>query len=94
VAPTRLDDELGWYHIPGDGKNFFTLDTWLLFASPEQLSAEEVKVMVADGRLTKAGVVKPDIANGIMNCMRKCQDVSQRHIDLLGPTIRSQPKKL
>jgi hypothetical protein len=88
------DYELGWYHIPGDGKNFFTLPTWLLFTAAEQLSAEEVKKMVADGKLTKAGVVKPDIANGIMNCMRKCQDVSQRHIDLLGPTIRSQPKKL
>jgi hypothetical protein len=46
-----------------------------------------------EGKRTKAGVFKPDIANGIMNCMRKCQDVGQRHVDLLGPTIQLPKKK-
>src|SRR5688500_12527624 len=36
------DHETGWYHIPGNGKDFFTKDTWLLFGAPQELSASKL----------------------------------------------------
>lgn len=82
----------GWYHIPGDGKNFFPLDTWLLFSEPQELSAAELMKLSFEKKITIVGKLKPDIANGICNCMRKCQDVSKRHTDLLGPPIAPAKK--
>jgi hypothetical protein len=32
----------GWYHIPGGGKDFFKVDTWLLFEAPQELSAKDL----------------------------------------------------
>jgi len=81
----------GYYHIPGGGKDWFPLDTWLLFEEPREISAGEfVKEGMAKNLETK-GCLRGEIANAICNCMRKCDDVSEYHRGLLGPPI--QPKK-
>jgi hypothetical protein len=75
----------GYYHIPGGGKDWFPKDTWLLFEAPREISAAEfVKEGIAKN-LTVEGYLRHDIANAICNCMRKCDDVSEHHVGLLGP---------
>ena len=86
------DHETGWYHIPGNGKDFFEKDTWLLFGDPQELKTANLLQLRAEKKLEIKGLLRPDIANGIMNCMRKCEDVSAHQISLLGPSIQP-PKK-
>jgi hypothetical protein len=81
----------GWYHIPGGGKDFFPSDTWLLFDTPQELSAAELLSLKIKGDIEVKGNLRGDIANAICNCMRKCEDVSEYHKTLLGPAV--QPKK-
>lgn len=85
--------EGGYYHIPGGGKDWFPLDTWLLFEEPREISgAELVKEGLAKNIEVK-GQLRGDVANAICTCMRKCDDVSEYHRGLLGPTIQPKPKK-
>ena len=82
----------GYYHIPGGGKDWFPLDTWLLFEEPREISAAE---LIKEGLLKNIevrGNLRPDIANAICNCMRKCDDVSEYHRGLLGPAIQPKTK--
>jgi hypothetical protein len=83
--------EGGWYHIPGGGKDFFKVDTWLLFEEPQGLSAKELLALKFKNTVKIVGKLRPDIANAICNCMRKCDDVSELHRGMLGPAI--QPVK-
>jgi len=84
----------GWYHIPGGGKDWFKLDTWLLFDDPEELSAKELLDLKSKGGIKIVGNLRHDIANAISNCMKKCEDVSEYHKTLLGPPRQSAPKKV
>jgi hypothetical protein len=79
----------GWYHIPGGKKDWFPLDTWLLFDNPQELSAKE---LTEKSDIKIVGNLRHDIANAICNCMRKCDDVSEYHKTLLGPPLQP-PKK-
>jgi hypothetical protein len=83
----------GWYHIPGGGKDFFKVDTWLLFEAPIELSANELLALKFKNEIAIAGKLRGDIANAICNCMCKCDDVSEYHRGLLGPAIQQAPKK-
>ncbi len=82
----------GWYHIPGGGKDFFKVDTWLLFDAPQELSAADLVKLKFEGKLKISGKLRGDVANAICNCMRKCDDVSEYHKTLLGPAIQPKPK--
>jgi hypothetical protein len=75
----------GYYHIPGGGKDWFPKDTWLLFDDPRELSAAELVKAAMSGDVTIKGNLRDEIANAICNCMKKCEDVSDFHKDLLGP---------
>jgi hypothetical protein len=80
----------GYYHIPGGGKDWFPEDTWLLFDCPKEISsAEFVKEGLAKN-LTIEGYLRHDIANAICNCMRRCEDVSEHHVSLLGPAAQKR----
>jgi hypothetical protein len=83
--------EGGWYCIPGGGKDYFEKDTWLLFEKPVELSAAELLQRKFKNEIAVKGKLRGDVANAICNCMRKCEDVSEYHRNLLGPAI--QPKK-
>lgn len=80
----------GYYFIPGGKGDFFKLDTWLLFAEPQEFSATELLQQKFVGKIEVRGSLRSDIANAICNCMRKCEDVSEYHRSLLGPAV--QPK--
>jgi hypothetical protein len=84
--------EGGYYHIPGGRKDWFPEDTWLLFEEPVELSAAEFLKVVFEGKITTRGNLRPDIANAICNCMRKCDDVSEHHKSLLGPALQQKKK--
>jgi hypothetical protein len=81
----------GWYHIPGGGKDFFPIDTWLLFDDVQQLSAAVLLSLKFKNEIKIVGRLRNDIANAICNCMDRCNDVSDLHKSMLGP--RHQPKK-
>lgn len=75
--------EAGYYHCPA-GMTWFPRDTWLLLADPVELEPREfLKLAITDRALTISGQLKPDIANGIRNCLKLCPDVSAGHIALL-----------
>ena len=80
----------GYYHIPGGGKDWFPEDTWLLFESPREISAAEFVKEGLAKNLTIEGYLRHDIANAICNCMRRCDDVSEYHISLLGPPAQKR----
>jgi hypothetical protein len=82
----------GWYHIPGGQRDWFKLDTWLLFDAPEELSASVLLDLKLKGKIKPVGSLRHDISNAICNCMRKCDDVSEYHKTLLGPPVQA-PKK-
>ena len=84
--------EDGYYHIPGGSKDWFEEDTWLLFEEPREISAGELVKEGLAKNITVEGHLRPDIANAICNCMRKCDDVSEYHRSLMGPPIQP-PKK-
>ncbi len=78
----------GYYHIPGGGKDWFKIDTWLMFDRVIELSPAELVKETLAGRVTIKGNLRPDIANAICNAMRKCDDVSGYHRALLGPPVK------
>jgi hypothetical protein len=82
----------GWYHIPGGERDWFKLDTWLLFDDPQELLAKDLLALKYKGEIKAVGILRHDIANAICNCMRRCDDVSEYHKGLLGST-RQPPKK-
>jgi hypothetical protein len=82
----------GWYHIPGGGKDFFKMDTWLLFDEPQELSAQQLLALKFNGQIKIVGNLRPGIANEICNTMRRCNDVSDYHRGLLGPAHQPKPK--
>jgi hypothetical protein len=84
--------EGGYYHIPGGGKDWFPDNTWLLFEEPVELSSAEFLNAVWTKQITMKGNLRPDIANAICNCMRKCDDVSEYHKSLLGPPLQAKKK--
>ncbi|HEX9572297.1 MAG TPA: hypothetical protein VF969_08590 [Burkholderiales bacterium] len=51
--------EGGWYHIPGGGKDFFPVDTWLLFEAPQELSAAQVHDLRSKNEIQIKGEVDP-----------------------------------
>lgn len=74
----------GHYHIPGGAKDWFKLDTWLLLADPvEIVPADFVKRAMVDKAIEHKGDLRPQIANEIRNCLRRCDDVSAIHLALL-----------
>lgn len=81
----------GYYHIPGGGKDWFPKDTWLLFEEPREISAAELVREGLAKNITVEGYLRHDIANAICNVMRKCDDVSEYHISLLGPPVQKRP---
>ena len=82
----------GYFHIRGDGKNWFPKDTWLLFEEPVELSAADFSEAVTEETITVKGRLRGDLANQICNSMKKCNDVSGYHRTLLGPPIQPKPK--
>jgi len=60
-------------------------DTWLLFEAPRVISAAELVKEGVKGNIAAVGQLRPDIANAICNCMKRCDDVSEIHVQLLGP---------
>jgi hypothetical protein len=57
--------EGGWYHIPGGGKDFFPVDTWLLFEAPQELSAAQLLDLKLKNEIQVKGTLRGDIANAI-----------------------------
>jgi hypothetical protein len=82
----------GYYHIPGGGKDWFLKDTWLLFDDPKEMNSSEFLKASFRGEIVLKGNLRPDIANAICNCMRRCDDVSEHHKDLLGPPVQAAKK--
>ncbi len=73
----------GYYHIPGGGKDWFRLDTWLLLARAVEIHPAEFLDLALKGTISLKGQMRPDIANAIRNCLKKCPDVTAYLCDLL-----------
>ena len=75
--------EKGYFHIPGEGRDFFPEDTWLLLMECRILRLAEVVKAGMEGALTVKNTLRQQLANEIRNCLRRIDDVSQAQLDLL-----------
>lgn len=78
-------DDADYYYIPGGGREFFDLDTWILFSEPQEFWRTGVDREFDDNRMRVMGCLRFQIANEICNRMKKCDDVGARYQALLGP---------
>jgi hypothetical protein len=81
-------DDADYYYIPGKRLEWFDLDTWVLFTAPQEFNRVGLEREMAAGKLRIKGCLRFQIANEICNRMRKCQDVSEYYISLLGPPLQ------
>jgi hypothetical protein len=82
-------DDDDYYYVPGGRLEWFDLDTWLLFTAPQEFNRVGLEREMANGKLRILACLRHQMANEICNRMRKCQDVSEYHISLLGPARQS-----
>jgi hypothetical protein len=73
----------GYHFIPGTGKDFFPLDTWLLLAAPRVASSAELIQCGIRGEVSVCGKLRDQLANEIRNCLKRVKDVSAYHVSLL-----------
>jgi hypothetical protein len=81
-------DDADYYYIPGGKLEWFDVDTWVLFTEAQEFNRAGLEREMKAGKLRTKGCLRGQIANEICNRMRKCQDVSEHHISLLGPAIQ------
>lgn len=74
---------MGYYHIPGGGKDWFPKDTWLLLSDPREIHPGEFLKFAMTKAIQHKGQLRDDIANAIRNCLKRCDDVSEYHLSLL-----------
>lgn len=73
----------GYYHIPGTGKDFFPLDTWVILAEPRIASTAELLKEAMNKNIETVGNLRDELARAIINCLKKTKDVSEFHISLI-----------
>ncbi len=83
-------DDANYYFIAAK-KNWFELDTWLLFTEPQEFNRVGAQREIANGKMRVMSCLKFQTTNEICNRMKKCQDVSGNHVSLLGPALTAQP---
>lgn len=71
------------FFIPGDGKNFFSKDTWIVLSEPRIMSRGEVIQKGWQKILQVEGNLKDNIAGEIRNCLKSSKDISQQEMQLL-----------
>lgn len=85
-------DEADYYYIPGGKLEWFDVDTWVLFTAAQEFNRAGLEREKKAGNLRVKACLRGQMANEICNRMRKCQDVSEYHIGLLGPAIQTVKK--
>jgi hypothetical protein len=73
----------GYYHIPGTGKDFFPKDTWVVLSEPRIASAGEILKESLVKNIETVANLRDDIARAMINCLKKCKDVSELHLSLI-----------
>lgn len=86
----RMKAEGGCHHyprahffIPGDGKNFFPKDTWVVLSAPVVMSRVEVLGKGMKKILQIEGNLKEHIIGEIRNCLKGSRDISGKEMQLL-----------
>lgn len=83
------EDGSDYYFIPGGNKEFFDIETWLLFSDPVQFDRGRYDVLHKAKEVKVLGYIRFQIVNEICNKMRYCEDVSEYYRELLGPPLRA-----
>ena len=71
------------FFIPGDGKNFFRKDTWLVLSEPRIMSRVEVMQKGMEKILQVKTNFEQNITGEIRNCLKASKDISERQRQLL-----------
>lgn len=74
--------ELSLFMIKG-GKEHFPVDTWLQFYELYEFSPKELLVAKFGKGVEREGVLSDLTMRQIRNCLKRCQDVSRRHLSLV-----------
>jgi hypothetical protein len=86
-------DGADYYYIPGGKLEWFDKDTWVLFSAPQEFNRVGLDREKKSGKLRVLGCLRFQMANEICNKMRKCDDVSEHYVSLLGPTLSAPANK-
>ena len=81
------EDGADYYFIPGGQLEFFDLDTWVLFTEAQEFNRAGVEREFSKDEMQCIGSLRFQVANEICNKMKRCEDVSERHKNLLGPAL-------
>lgn len=86
----RRDVGHGCYHgaqtyffLEGNGKNFFSEDTWILLSQADIYSSIWLLNQSLSGKAKVVGEVKPDVAGQIRNSYKESRDASPIKLALL-----------
>lgn len=76
-------EQEGYYFIPGGGRNWFKLDTWVELHRSFELDAAKLLTALMTKQATALANLSPEIAAAIRNCLKKTDDVTPAQIALL-----------
>ena len=72
-----------YFYIPGDGKNFFPKNTWIILSEPVIMSRVEAIEKGMQNIVHIEANLKDNIAGEIRNCLKSSRDISKRQSQLL-----------
>lgn len=64
-------------------RDWFKLNTWIQFHELYQLNAAELLDAHCKGRIVIQNNLKEPLINGLINCIKKSDDISSYHLSLL-----------
>ena len=86
----RMKAERGCHHkprthffIPGDRKNYFPRDTWIVLSAPVIMSRVEMLQKRTQGTVEVKANLEKNITGEIRNCLKSSRDLSKRQKDML-----------
>ena len=86
----KLESQRGCHHkprtyffIPGDGKNFFLKNTWVVLSDPVIMSNTAIIQKGMENTITVEANLKENITGEIRNCLKGSKDISQKEMQLL-----------
>ena len=72
-----------YFFIPGDGKNFFPKNTWIVLSNPFIMNRSEVIKKGMQNIVQIKANLKDNIAGEIRNCLKSSRDISKKQRELL-----------
>lgn len=82
-AKPHCNPDIDIYFIPTSLKEFFHSDTYVQLSPIFEYTALDFLCKGSQKKLQEKGILSDHIFNGIMNCIKKSEDISDKHYKML-----------